>query len=308
MLLTKKLRIAYLILAHSSPKVLERLIIALNENPENVYFFIHIDAQANIKLFDNVKNKWDNVKFITKRVDIQWGSYSMVKAITRLMRFSLMNNNFDRLVLLSGVDYPIVSNQKIAIHFNKYPKTQFINLVKMPHAHKPIWRVTKFHIPGGTSRGAGWFNKQKKKINDKLLHINSDRDYLKILPKKVLYGGSQWFSLTRKCVRDILMFTHNNRKFVRFFKYTAIPDEMFFHTILMNLDNEYNILPGLTYSDWSRPYPPYPANITAQHVDEIKRGVFSDNGYSQTEYFFVRKISEDDITILDEIDNNLRKI
>jgi hypothetical protein len=138
------------------------------------------------------------------------------------------------------------------------------------------------------------------------MNLSFDRNYLKVLPKKVLCGGSTWFALTRDCVSDILQFIKNNKRLVRYFKYTAHPDEMFFQTAIMNLPKKHEVLPSLTYTDWSQPEPPYPANISHQHVDDFKNGIFTDNGYNQTDYFFVRKFDENELTVLDAIDQKLR--
>ena len=67
------MKIAYLILAHKNPRHLQRLINALQY--DNTAFFIHVDAKVNnldeFKLFKS----FDNVYFIKRRVDVQWGAF-----------------------------------------------------------------------------------------------------------------------------------------------------------------------------------------------------------------------------------------
>jgi hypothetical protein len=44
--------------------------------------------------------------------------------------------------------------------------------------------------------------------------------------------GAQWWCLTAACARHILEFLDANPWYARFFRYSSIPDETFFHTIL----------------------------------------------------------------------------
>jgi len=44
--------------------------------------------------------------------------------------------------------------------------------------------------------------------------------------------GAQWWCLTAACARHILEFLDANPWYARFFRFSSIPDETFFHTIL----------------------------------------------------------------------------
>ena len=48
------------------------------------------------------------------------------------------------------------------------------------------------------------------------------------------FGGSSYWCITRDGAAYISEFTKKNPKFVNFFKYVYIPDEMFFQTIILN--------------------------------------------------------------------------
>jgi hypothetical protein len=50
----------------------------------------------------------------------------------------------------------------------------------------------------------------------------------------VSYGGSGWWMLTDEAVKYILKYADERTDVVSFFRYTEAPDEMFFHTILLN--------------------------------------------------------------------------
>ncbi|MDR1680778.1 MAG: beta-1,6-N-acetylglucosaminyltransferase, partial [Prevotellaceae bacterium] len=42
----------------------------------------------------------------------------------------------------------------------------------------------------------------------------------------------QWWTLTNACIKYIVDFLAEHPGYVKYFKYTHIPDEMFFHTII----------------------------------------------------------------------------
>jgi hypothetical protein len=48
-----------------------------------------------------------------------------------------------------------------------------------------------------------------------------------------LYQGSQWWALTDACVRHILTFVEAHGDYVAFHQFTGVPDETFFHSIVM---------------------------------------------------------------------------
>ncbi|MFC1550421.1 beta-1,6-N-acetylglucosaminyltransferase [Candidatus Neomarinimicrobiota bacterium] len=299
------MHIAYLILAHQSPEHLIRLIHALNKTDAHVDFFLHIDAKSDRSKFHKISLTFENVRILKKPVKIFWGGFSIVRATILLMQEALQHSKFDRMVLLSGCDYPIKPNAEIMSFFQQHPDEQFINIVQMPHKKRPISRLTKYHFEGGTHRN--WFirGRLKNKINIWLAKHSYNRNYKKYLKNNVPYAGEQWFSFTRSCVKLILKSIDNSQKLVNFYKNTYVPDEMFFHTILMNLNPPQIVNPGLVFCDWWQPYPPYPAIICNKHIERFKKGQFREDIYGQKQRFYARKFDGKTFSILDRIDQEL---
>jgi len=48
------------------------------------------------------------------------------------------------------------------------------------------------------------------------------------------YGGSLYFCLPKRFTEYVLNFVSSHPKIIQFYRYAHIPDEMFFHTIIMN--------------------------------------------------------------------------
>ena len=71
------MKIAHLILAHTFPEQLYRLINKLTHPDADIY--VYLDAKAGIEEF-NTSAALKNVYFLANRIPVYWGNYSMVKA------------------------------------------------------------------------------------------------------------------------------------------------------------------------------------------------------------------------------------
>src|ERR1700675_1195653 len=101
------MKIAYLILTHNQPFHLRRLIDSLTYKENR--FYIHVDKRASMSQFDTITST--RAHFIQDRVPCAWADYSLVQATLNLMRSALRSEHeFDYLILLSGVCYPLKSN------------------------------------------------------------------------------------------------------------------------------------------------------------------------------------------------------
>jgi hypothetical protein len=290
------MRIAYLIFAHNNLKHLGRLIDALNG--DEVSFFIHIDKKVVINDFFK---EYDNVTVLKNRISVNWGGYSFVEAILLGLKSAYQAGAFDYYVLLSGVDYPIRSNQYIQSFFSEHKGKSFINIVKMPGNGKSLDRLYYYHIEGD------WRQKNTIKmlsiriINSLIMGVRIKRKLPPRYADYIMYGGSSWWALHRDFVAYLMKFYDTNPVFFNFYKHTFCPDEMIFQTIIMNSPYRQSVANGLTYHDWSLGEPPYPALIGELHLPILKQKVIDDS-YGFSEHLFARKFSDKNDTILAEIE------
>jgi hypothetical protein len=116
------------------------------------------------------------------------------------------------------------------------------------------------------------------------------------------FGGSAYWALPREAVVYVTDFVETERSFVRFFRHTLSPDEMFFHTILMNspLRDRVTSLSapccyGLHYIDWS-PGRAHPETLVLSDLPRLR----------ETPALFGRKFDAGvDRDVLDAIDTQL---
>src|SRR6185503_994878 len=255
------MKIAYLILAHNTPRHLSRLVAALSS--ESSDFFIHIDRKSNADDFRTTERP--GVHFAEERVAVFWGDFSQVEATLVILRAALADpRDFDRFVLLSGSDYPLRSASYVEQFFARNADKEFINLVTMPsqEAGKPLSRLTTYQVRPGEPTIGRIVRKALMKLRIKA----SRRDYTLYLRDLVPYGGSTWWGLSREACEHVVSFVDTESQVVAFFKNTVCPDESFFQTILGNSPFRSRIARNLTYTDW-REGRSSPDVITVKHIE-----------------------------------------
>lgn len=283
------MKICYLILAHNNFKHLDRMLDVLNE--DNNTFYIHIDK----KVSEDYMPAQSNVKVILERLDINWGGFRMVEATLALMEYGITHSpNADYYILLSGVDYLIRSKEFLNELLQE--GKEYIDIAPVPIPYKPIERYQHYFFD---------FKRRDAKLYNPLLLTEILLKKLKIkreAPFKI-YAGTQWFALTHGCVGYILETIAKDSRYVNFFKYTLVPDEAFFQTIIGNSPFYKNAASSLTYTDWEVPAPP--ATIEDRHIDFLKTHIEFNDEYGRRYPYFARKFNDDSESVLKRIQDEL---
>jgi Core-2/I-Branching enzyme len=281
------MKICYLILAHKNPSQLHRLISRLNG--EGVSFFVHINRREPEMYHYSVATlaEFRNVQFV-KPQNIWWGTFSIVNAILVGMQQIVQSGvAYDRLVFLSGQDYPIKSNSDIQKFFTRVADKNYMEYFSI--SSQNIWTNCE-----------GKYN-AKRRTQDFYLRYHGRMIALPLKRKlpysMATYGGSFWLNLTRECVEYIVGFVENDRKYVGFMKYTFLPDEIFFQTLLLNSPLRPTIVnDDLRYIDWEKANPTPPATLMVEDFENLR----------QSSALYARKFDLDrDAEIFDLIDRAL---
>lgn len=257
------MRIAYLILAHNTPRHLPRLIQALRS--ESSEFFVHLDRKSRSRRFRGAMA--EPAQFIRERRRVHWAEFSIVEATLILIRAALEDpRGFDRFVLLSGADYPIWSAASIETFFKAHPEKEFIDIDSLRDDPKRLRRTEKYCVPQRyPAPYRRWIHLLQR--CGVLPKTRCHRDYL---GDREPFHGSQWWAITRQACATILEFAEREHGAVRFFRNAACPDECFFHTILGNSPLRPRIYRSLTYADWGRGPKRHPARITSRHLRQFR--------------------------------------
>lgn len=300
----------YLILAHKSSEQIEKQINALQE--EKVTFYIHIDLKSDLNEFKNLE-RIPNVILIKERVDCIWGDFSIVIATLNLIKNVIKNHNDGFCILMSGNDYPIKSKKVINSFLNENKDKIFINLRNA----ETVWpnfneRIDKYRINLSSNRDHFLLLKQglsKKNLKHFIKGRIALKDFIFVLFKKrkininmKFYGGSQWWAMNINDLIKIYDFIQSNKsELFPFFKYSHVPDEFFFHTIIMYViqnDNADKIQDSLTYVNWSRKNCKLPVTFGINDISELRN--------QPTIKLYARKFDINfDKEIFEEIDKNI---
>ena len=302
------MKVAYLILAHTDPEQLERLVRSLNSGKND--FFIHIDKKMDIEKFKNRLKDLDNIYWAKKRFLITWCGYSQTNAILSNMETMFDKNvKYDRVVMLTGLDYPLKSNEYMEKEYINNPNKQYMigfNISKCTTKGQ-IWKITHYHFRDLHIKN-GRISSMVSGVWIRLNHILPLRK--KIFTKEEdgydIYMSSEYWSLTYDCVKFVYNTYMKDKKLRKYLKTAFCPSEIFVPTIVFNSkyakdaeiydSKEYlnlEVLTKLHYIEYTSSIATYDENDLGKLMDSNK--------------WFVRKLisgkSEELIKRIDEIRN-----
>ena len=161
--------------------------------------------------------------FLMKSVCVNWGGFSQITAELTLLRYGIKHHiKFDYFHLISGHDYPCVSNEKFDNFFNNVPKGRsFMHFdTEEQHIkwkHKIDSRVNKWYLNDMTNC------RLCKLLLTKVLNIFVPRKF-----ETELYAGWNWFSWHRSLVKWVLLYLNNNKNYLKRFHYTSVVKKSYF--------------------------------------------------------------------------------
>lgn len=284
------MKIAYLIVAHHQFNHLQRLIDGLNH--DGARFFIHVDLKAAALPELN-----GPVQFIVQQ-KVYWAGFSQVEVSLRLMEAARQQGEFDYFILLSGVDYPLKSNQRLLEKLHD-ERGEYINIMKGYQPTKPAARLEKYHWQKINRRKNTPAVKFMKALEKLVYHLGV-RKKVQVQP----YVGSNWFALSAECVQYIFEFLKAHPGYKKAFRYALCADESFFHTIIGNSPFIEKCRHCLHYADWSGPNPP--ATIEEKHLQIFESSKSMVDAYGEFTPFFARKFPDNSGPLVEAIERRLR--
>lgn len=240
---------AYIILAHRYPDQLYRLIDRLDDGASR--FFVHIDARSEPSAFAGLQKRGKTT--VLPSIATHWAGYSLVRAtLNGLEAVNSCGNPIDRVILLSGQDYPIKSNREIDECLAASPASVFLEHTTLPDTRRwsprgGLFRLDKYYfgMPAHCRLAARAVN-----LLARFLPPLARRPPANLAP----HAGSQWWIIDMPAVSYILQFVREHPEYARFHRFTFAPDEVFFHTILLNATDQHirkNILADhLRFMTW----------------------------------------------------------
>ncbi|MFN3232000.1 MAG: beta-1,6-N-acetylglucosaminyltransferase [Alphaproteobacteria bacterium] len=308
------MKLAVLIRAHKAPIQLAQLVRALDH--DQIDTFAHIDLKVDQRPFEAAiatSSQTETMQFITARSDLTWGGFSMVQATLKCLREVMSSTSGtmpDYVALLSGQDYPILSNERILGFLDDNAGKQFVSYAACP---TPFWKDETFDRVKDYNfvdlKALTWpANKNGSLTRRWPLRLRLANKIANILSTGrtpptgwTMYGGSAWWILSRDAVEYILQTIDSNPEISRYFRWSFHSEEMFYQSILMNSPfrddligphEEKLIGDYLWYQQWSSGSP----SPDVLGSDDLGRVLASDR-------MFARKFDiASDAAVLDAID------
>jgi hypothetical protein len=224
--------ISFGILVHTDVAMVRRLIRVLSPNP----IILHIDAKSE-NFADFCSLATDNVT-LADCVSVNWAGFSLVEAMKNIFVKFLQNpgEDNDRIVLLSGLDYPIKPITNLSDFFNLNDDVEFCRYFEIDESslHYKA-QIGDYHCwdysPFGTAESfLGWKRKSNIVVR-RLFERTSILRSKKQRPESLIPAhGSGWISFTRKTLTELMSFI--TPEIDKFFSSSFAPDEKYFHSLL----------------------------------------------------------------------------
>lgn len=289
----RALGIGFVLLVHKNPGQVQRLVERLSSTG---HISLHVDRGASAEIYRELRERLANYRDLTwlQRRRTSWGGFALVEATLDGMKEAALRRA-DYTVVLSGQDYPIQPLHTLEEFLHQSAGRSYLRHYRLPNPEWPpdgMLRFERWHFNDIPIRQP-WLRKRAR--NALVTLFNGLLPGRRLPEPLVPFGGPQWWCLHSRCVEYVLAFTLQHPGVARFFRHVRIPDEAYFHTVLLNSDLAATIENRmLTFVDWGGP--PYPRILhEADFPALVKCGVY-----------FARKFDAAVAPgVLDRLDNEL---
>ncbi|XP_007543459.1 xylosyltransferase 1 [Poecilia formosa] len=234
----KPVRIAFVLVIHGrASRQFQRLFKAIYHTSH--FYYIHVDQRSNYlhRQVQALASQYPNVRVTPWRMATIWGGASLLTMYLRSMAdlLAMRDWSWDFFINLSAADYPIRNNNQLVAFLSKFRDLNFIKSHGRDNA--------RFIRKQGLDRLFYECDTHMWRLGDRKIPEGISVD-----------GGSDWFLLNRVFVEYVINSKDDlvtNMK--RFYAYTLLPAESFFHTVLENSAHcESMVDNNLRITNWNR--------------------------------------------------------
>lgn len=242
---------AYLIMAHTQPELLKKLLMLLDDERNDIY--LHMDSKAKDFQPEEAAAVLTHAKCVfTERTDVKWGSYSQINCEMLLLKEATKSEH-TYYHLLSGMDLPIKSQDDIHAFFDIHEGLEFVDEDLPKISEMALSRVKYGHHFYGKAGSAGDILGALETKGQRLFCVDKTKKYGSIIFQK----GRNWFSITHGLAKLAV----EKENWIReVFGHSLCGDELFLQTVARNSEFSEKIcnpntmpeIPDTRYIDWKR--------------------------------------------------------
>ncbi|KAG7459396.1 hypothetical protein MATL_G00210250 [Megalops atlanticus] len=231
-------RIAFVLVVHGrAARQVQRLFKAIYHSAH--FYYIHVDKRSNYlhRQMVALASQYPNVRVTPWRMATIWGGASLLTMYLRSMKdlLAMRDWSWDFFINLSAADYPIRTNDQLVSFLSRHRGMNFIKSHGRDNA--------RFIRKQGLDRLFYECDTHMWRLGDRKIPEGVSVD-----------GGSDWFLLSRTFV-DYVVNSQDDlvTSMKRFYAYTLLPAESFFHTVLGNSPHcEQTVDNNLRITNWNR--------------------------------------------------------
>lgn len=242
---------AYLIMAHNHFEFLKELLLALDDERNDIY--LHVDKKAKDFPANDFSRFCQKSRLVlTERMSVHWGGYSQTACELLLLK-TAAQNHYSYYHLLSGSDFPLKSQDEIHRFFKEHEGKEFLSFdaqTVSPHIKE---RISLYHFFRESSCPLAEPADMILGKIQKLFQVDRLKKTSFLLQK-----GPNWFSITDAFAQYVL----SKEEWIQnYFHHSVCADELLLQTLAVNSAfmehifdpfGENDSLGNLRYVDWKR--------------------------------------------------------
>lgn len=296
----------FLLYTFKEPELLERVSRALAPHP----LVVHVDAKVDEAPFRAaVAGTGDRVQFVDDRVLVNWGGYSQVRAIRRLVArgLDLATSDDEYMVMLSGQDYPVKPMQALDKFFDEGRPAQYLRAFVVADSSDHYRRqVNRRHFRDLPFLARRTVQPRLRRLRNIAIRGLEKLNVVmpRLTPPKglvVAHGGTH-FALTAGCLRTLE--SSVTTEIESYFSKVFCPEENFYHSLLASSPSD---VEGWSLEPFQGRGQRRYANL--HHIDPTLLKVYTAADWPEVstfDRFFFRKVSSKaSAELLDRIDDEL---
>jgi hypothetical protein len=216
---------ALVIMAHSSPQDVRRLIDVCRDQP----VILHCDSKTPPAVFDSMTTGLPERVLIAPRHDTRLASWSLVRAELACIKLALDRTDAEHVIVMSGSDYPLMNPDKFASVLGPFIGTSWLDSFELPY--RP-WDVPMFR-DGGLWRLRHYFPTR----HDQVFWLRPNKPIFVPVPRRVHpdlapRASSAWKIISRPDAQKLIKLLDSRPDLVSFGRSTFIPEESFIASVL----------------------------------------------------------------------------
>lgn len=279
-------RHAFLIMTHNQFLTLKELVSVLDDERNDIY--IHFDKK--VKSIPELHTSHSRLVILKDRVNVIWGDVSQIQAEYALFKAAFHPDRYAYYHLISGVHFPLVSNETLHRWFGTCGGACVLREVPLPEGeiqlrfglyHYFLKHLVSRHRFVNKAYHLGWRAVLRLQ---KFFKIKRDTSFIK-------GKASQWCSLTGDAVQLLLS---EEKESLRRFRRTFCCDEYFVRSVIENAGIPIVYDDRICYLEFVRTTP---RPFTIEDYDQL----------AASGAFFFRKMTDENMALARKIEQGFKQ-